>query len=277
MKKLIFMLLIGSIHLGIAQGIEEDRWSDFEDDPTDETAPDLDPDVDEETRQGLYDMAANENTSGYDMSPEAVDYLLENGISPYLMEQYLAGEAPLAIDDIIEDHLYDYEREVADQVFADVTDGDDRFDFDLAARLNPQDMEEANSAMEDFIETMQADNIRIEDMDATHVKERFLDFIEAHKEYILRHAEYIVVFNLILDLVNDDINIEEVMRIAGLPLTSILGNPLERVYDRHMTQHLENFRNIVPLERLEQLGTSYENSVLENFDPQLSEIILNEY
>tara|TARA_R110001606_G_scaffold260183_2_gene407994 strand:+ start:48912 stop:49745 length:834 start_codon:yes stop_codon:yes gene_type:complete len=277
MKKLIFMLLIGSIHLGIAQGIEEDRWSDFEDDPTDETAPDLDPDVDEETRQGLYDMAANENTSGYDMSPEAVDYLLENGISPYLMEQYLAGEAPLAIDDIIEDHLYDYEREVADQVFADVTDGDDSFDFDLAARLNPQDMEEANSAMEDFIETMQADNIRIEDMDATHVKERFLDFIEAHKEYILRHAEYIVVFNLILDLVNDDINIEEVMRIAGLPLTSILGNPLERVYDRHMTQHLENFRNIVPLERLEQLGTSYENSVLENFDPQLSEIILNEY
>ena len=44
-----------------------------------------------------------------------------------------------------------------------------------------------------------------------------------------------------------------------------------------MTQYLENYRNALPLDVLERLGTSFENSVLENFSPATSETILNEY
>lgn len=271
---LTFVFLMG---FSLYAQVEEDPWSDFEDDPTDETAPDTDPDVDEETRERLYYLAANESTSGYDITPEAVDYLLANGISPYVMEEYFQGNVPIGVSDIIEGHLYDYERQVADDVFTDITDGDDTFDFELLEHLNPEDMEEAQSAMDEFIGSVQAPNIDPMKMDATYIKERFLVFIEANKQYILRHAEYIVVFNLVLDLVNDDVNIAEVMRIAQLPDTSILGDPMERVYDRHMTDHLENFRDKIPGERLEQLSISFENGILENFDPKLSEIILNEY
>ncbi|MDE3744025.1 hypothetical protein [Maribacter polysaccharolyticus] len=275
--KTIFLSLLLFVGFSVFSQVDEDPWSDFEDDPTDETAPEIEPDVDQDTRDRLYYLAANENTSGYEITPEAVDYLLEHGISPFVMEQYLAGEAPLAINDIIEDHLYDYERQVADQVFEDITDGDDTFDFELLEHLNPEDMEEAQSAMDEFISSVEAPNIDPMKMDATYIKERFLVFIEANKKYILRHAEYIVVFNLILDLVNNDVNIAELMRIAQLPDTSILGNPLERTYDRHITEHLEHFKNAIPGERLEQLSISFENGILENFDPKLSEIILNEY
>jgi len=285
MKKLIFTLALLTLTIGYTQEdpppAEEDRWSDFDDDHDDEYDPATQDDVaDEETKQALYDLADNENTSGYDMSPEAIDHLLENGVSPYLVEQYINGNTTEAVDDVIEQHLYDYEREVADQLFTEITEGEEGsedYEYDLSQHLDPEEMEEAATAMDDFIETLEAPNMELKNMDATYVKERFLAFMQAHKEFILRHAEYIVVFNLILDLVNDDLNIEELMRIAGLPDTSILGNPLERVYDRHMTQYLENYRNAIPMDVLERLGTSFENSVLEYFSPATSETILNEY
>lgn len=285
MNKIILILALLTLTISYSQvdppPAEEDRWSDFDDDTDDEYDPATQDDVaDEETKQALYDLADNENTSGYDMSPEAIDHLLENGVSPYLVEQYINGDTTEAVDDVIEQQLYEYEREVADQLFSEITEGQEvseDYQYDLSQHLDPEEMEEAASAMDEFMDTLEAPNMELKNMDATYVKERFLAFIQAHKEFILRHAEYIVVFNLILDLINDDINIEEIMRIAGLPDTSILGNPLERVYDRHMTQYLENYRNAIPLDVLERLGTSFENSVLENFSPATSETILNEY
>ena len=285
MNKIILILALLTLTIGYSQEdpppAEEDKWSDFDDDTNDDYDPATQDDVaDEGTKQALYDLADNENTSGYDMSPEAIDHLLENGVSPYLVEQYINGDTTEAVDDVIEQQLYEYEREVADQLFSEITEGQEGsedYQYDLSQHLDPEEMEEAASAMDEFMETLEAPNMELKNMDATYVKERFLAFIQAHKEFILRHAEYIVVFNLILDLINDDINIEEIMRIAGLPDTSILGNPLDRVYDRHMTQYLENYRNAIPLDVLERLGTSFENSVLENFSPATSETILNEY
>ena len=92
MKKLILILTLLTLTIGYTQEdpphAEEDRWSDFDDDHDDEYDPETQDDVaDEETKQALYDLADNENTSGYDMSPGAIDHLLENGVSPYLVEQ----------------------------------------------------------------------------------------------------------------------------------------------------------------------------------------------
>ena len=273
MKKFILFAFLCIAVSVFSQTEEEDYYGD----PTDEEAPDLDPDVDEDTIDYLLNLAGDESTSGYDINEETILYLIENGISPYIIEQYLNGVSEPYIDDIIEGLLYDYERALADEIFTDMTDGDGEFDFDLLDHLNPEDMAAATQSMEDLIAYYSQGDPNALNLDATKIKEGFLQFINSNKNYLITNAEYIIVFNLILDLVNNDLNVLELLRVAGLPTESILGNPITRIYDRHMTSHLENFRETISLSKLDNLGTGFDNAVRDNFDPDLADMILNGY